>query len=206
MPMSRTNELSILIASTGSCLQVRKRRVAGAEVVDRKAHAQLAQAIEQRRLLFDVLHEVALGELELEGAPARCRRAAQRRLDRAVEALAVDHLAHRRFTESAQPRLHALRCHARTCRQAASSTHSPMGTMRPESSATSMNLSGHRAARGADAASGSAPRRRPARRWRGSCAAGSAARARCAAAPGAGSSRSHSRSCARVFMSAEKNW
>ena len=86
-------------------LEVRQRRVPGAEIVDRQAHAELAQAVEQRRLLLDVLHEVALGELELEHVRGNFR-ALHRLLDGAVEPLAVHHLPHREVHRDAQPGLH----------------------------------------------------------------------------------------------------
>jgi hypothetical protein len=44
--MPVTNERSILTSSSGSCFEVRQRRVAGAEVVEREAHAEGAQALE----------------------------------------------------------------------------------------------------------------------------------------------------------------
>jgi hypothetical protein len=45
--MPVTNDRSILTSSSGSCFEVRQRRVAGAEVVEREAHAEGAQALEQ---------------------------------------------------------------------------------------------------------------------------------------------------------------
>ncbi|RMS43781.1 hypothetical protein ALP65_04634 [Pseudomonas aeruginosa] len=48
--------------------QVGERRIAGAEVVDRQADAQLAEAFEQRDGLVDVVHQRVLGHLQFEEA------------------------------------------------------------------------------------------------------------------------------------------
>src|SRR5262249_27458757 len=51
--------------------EVGERRVAGAEVVDRDAHALGAQRADHRLHLRGVAHQHALGELELEAAPGK---------------------------------------------------------------------------------------------------------------------------------------
>ena len=57
-------------------LQVGERRMAGAEIVEREADAELAHARQHLRGIFGVLHHQRLGQFELERA-ARDRRARQ---------------------------------------------------------------------------------------------------------------------------------
>ena len=65
----------------GEALQVRQARVAGAEVVDGQAHAHLVQLLERLHGLVGVVHQHALGQLELE----------QRRREAAVAQRLLDH-------------------------------------------------------------------------------------------------------------------
>ena len=61
-------------------LEVGKRRVAGAEVVDREAHAELGEAPDDRQRALGVGHDHALGDLQLKGvrqAVRRCRAASR---------------------------------------------------------------------------------------------------------------------------------
>ena len=73
-----TKERSILISSTVQVLQVGERGVAGAEVVDRDAHAEAAQALHLDPDRGQVCEQHRLGELEAE--PARLDAAGAERL------------------------------------------------------------------------------------------------------------------------------
>ena len=65
-PCASTNDLSILIASTGKLLQVGERGVARAEVVDRERDAHLREPVEHRLGAPRLGHDHALGDLQLE--------------------------------------------------------------------------------------------------------------------------------------------
>ena len=60
------NERSILILSNGKLLQIAQRRVAGAEVVHRDPHAELAQLVQHRERRLVVANEHGFSDLQLE--------------------------------------------------------------------------------------------------------------------------------------------
>jgi hypothetical protein len=118
--------------------QVAEARVAGAEVVHRQPHAQRAQALQRDDHVLGVVHHHALGELELEAArhPGGGERLAHRAHQPADPELA------RREVHRDQHRRVPLAAPLEPWAQAVRSTHSPMGTMRPVSSASGMKRSG----------------------------------------------------------------
>ena len=69
----RTNDWSILMMRGLSLAEVRERREAGAEVVQRDADAQRAEQVEHRHRLGDVDQRHALGDLQDRGTPAAGR-------------------------------------------------------------------------------------------------------------------------------------
>ncbi len=73
--------------------QVGERRVAGAEVVDRQVHPELAEAADGRQRAVGIGHEHALGDLELQGI-GRQRVGGQQPLD-PLGKIAVEQIAHR---------------------------------------------------------------------------------------------------------------
>ena len=50
----------------GQLGEVRQRRIAGAEVVDRDAHAVLGEAVQHRPDVLQALHQAGFGDLEFE--------------------------------------------------------------------------------------------------------------------------------------------
>jgi hypothetical protein len=123
----------------GKALEVGQRRVTGAEVIDRQAHAQLAQLAQHGQGFVRPLGQRAFGDLQLQrlGAVARACRA------RAVQpATSVSrNWCGDTFTAtdtSGRP------CMRQACawRQASWITHSPSGPIRPELSATGMKRAG----------------------------------------------------------------
>ena len=62
-PIALTNERSILMMSTGKPA-VAHRRVAGTEVVERDANAQLPQLLQLGRRHLDVVDERSFGQLD----------------------------------------------------------------------------------------------------------------------------------------------
>ena len=145
-------------------VQVAERRVAGAEVVEREPHAELAQLVQRRRARVGVPSS-ALGDLEHELAAGRGRR---RRAPRATRLEQVGVAAARRaerFTcigsgspsgsRPASARLAAGLARARSGRAA---------TIRPVSSASGTNSRRQQRGRASGGPSARAPRRRRRRR------------------------------------------
>ena len=72
----RTKDWSILIVSNGKALQIGERGMAGAEIVERQAGAEFADARQNLRGMLGIFHHQRLGEFQLERA-ARQRRNAR---------------------------------------------------------------------------------------------------------------------------------
>jgi hypothetical protein len=70
---SRTKPRSILSAGQRQAREVRKARVAGAEIVHRDLEPRLAQAREQTHGLLGLVHQAALRDLELDQARRHLR-------------------------------------------------------------------------------------------------------------------------------------
>jgi hypothetical protein len=134
---SWTKLLSILILSSGR-LQVTERGVAGAEVVDGNQRPGAAQAQQVLGGGADVFHQAGFGDFQLQAARWQAVGLQQ----------VVDHPRQLAWCSCTVDRLTAMRrslkpwsCHSRSCRQAWSSTHSPMLMMLPFCSASGMNRS-----------------------------------------------------------------
>ena len=155
-----------------------------------RLHAELVELVEQLAGPLDVVHQDALGDLEVDPG--------------GVEAGVGEDLGARRRPGPGGPSWRADRftltkrssaatgysaCQRWSWRQACSSTHRPMGTMRPVSSATRMNSSGTagRAAGCSQRSRASTPTMRAGRAGRSRAGSGPAARG--ARGPGAGRSR-----------------
>ena len=124
-------------------LEVRQRRVAGPEVVEHEADTQVAQAAKRPDARLGLVHQHALGDLELEGAGVEAGLREDRR--RRPRQVGLGELARRQVDRHEQRRRVAtarLACHAGAWRQAVSSTQRPIGTISPVSSASGMNASG----------------------------------------------------------------
>ena len=132
--------LSIFSRADREGLERAEARVAGAEVVDRQHHAEPLQFLHGRDRLLDVLHDQALGELELEefraSRPLSLERAATMAVSRRSWNCRAETLTLIRI--GGRPRF----CHASAWRQASFSTHSPIGAIRPVSSASGMKRAG----------------------------------------------------------------
>ena len=141
LPFVRTNDWSILIVSNGKALQIGERGVAGAEVVERQAGAEFADALQHLRGVLGILHHQRLGELELE----RSARQAGARNHRAqiVDQILPQQLP-RRHVDAGEQRIALTHgaLPAASCRAVRSSTNMPRSTMRPISSAMAMNSEG----------------------------------------------------------------
>ena len=117
-----------------------QRGVAGAEVVERDAHAQPAQLGQARRRADRLGEHDRLGDLEAQGV----RRDAGLREqpgDRARRVPSSASCAGERLTETREL-ARRRRATGRAARSADSSIHSPIGTIRPFSSASGTNSAG----------------------------------------------------------------
>ena len=137
--MSRTNERSILSVSIGRCLQVGQARVAGAEIVHRQRDAERLQALQRRDRGLGVVHHHALGELDLEVRGSRPVSARMR--DTARTRPSCRNWRAERLTDTTTGGRPCF-CQARSAGRPRRSTHSPICTMRPVSSASGMKRSG----------------------------------------------------------------
>ena len=120
-------------------VEVGQRAVAGAEVVDRDPHAQGAELVEGGEHAVLVADEHRLRDLEGEELRAAGRSCAARAVTAEGRSLRS---SWRPDTLTATPTPGCSACHAAASAVARCSIHSPIGTIRPVSSATSMNSSG----------------------------------------------------------------
>ena len=159
--------------------QVAQRRVAGAEIVHGDAHAEFPQPMQGLQRLGVLLQQHALGDLHLQplGRQARSRQRRDDRLDQPVALELRGRDVHRdRHVGAGQ---------VMASRQACRMTHSPIGTIRPISSASGMKSSGrHQPALGMLPADQGLAADQPCRS-RVAAVAGSAAGTRAAPGPGA---------------------
>ena len=122
-------------------VQVAQRRVARAEVVERQAHAELAQRVQRRDAALGVLEQLALGDLEheVDGRDAGV-------LDRARGPSSIRSgwrsSTAQRLTCTERIGAAARRCQRRAWRHASRSTKRPIATIMPVSSASGMNSAG----------------------------------------------------------------
>ena len=79
LPFWRTKDLVDLDRVEREALQIGQRRIAGAEIVERQARAEIAQARQHLRGIFGIFHHEALGHFELQRARQHAR-ARQHRL------------------------------------------------------------------------------------------------------------------------------
>ena len=117
---SATKQRSILILSNGKRFQIAQRRIAGAEIVERDAHAERAQVVQDGAARSRRLDQHRFGDLELEPvAPAGRKRRA--RLRSSATSVGVLEL-HRRDVDGEPDMVRPARGFA----QAVRSTHSPI--------------------------------------------------------------------------------
>ena len=122
-------------------LEVRQGRVAGPEVVEDELDAELAQRPQRSRPGLRLVHQDALGDLELEQVGRQAGLGEDRRRPASTRSGWVNWRADRlTLMTSCDPG--SVSSQARACRQAVSSTQRPIGMIRPVSSASGMNDSG----------------------------------------------------------------
>ena len=122
--------------------QVGEARVAGAEVVDGEAHAELADAAQRLGVVVEVRHQHALGDLELERGAVQPVRRQRGRSPSARSASPWRELGGRDVDREPGGCSGSSRCQAPACDSARSRVHSPIARIRPQSSASGTKSSG----------------------------------------------------------------